>query len=175
MRIKLLSLKKTQLFPLLHKKTFKKHLFTFIITSCLISTAQADNKLATMNSFDETVKEWVLLKNVSGIKVYYKISKCESQNNLIDPIKMAENHLNSHETFGLKFVNENSTSKSISFSKSATTNDTDEMRTISISSGTTIIDSCESSAKLILTRKTGDKYPTSVSEYLQKFKLTVNN
>jgi len=160
MHIKLLSL--------------KKHFLTLIIASCFVYTAQANPDLVNNQNFDKTSDEWVLLKEVSGIKVYYKINKCESTSNLTDPLKMTEAHLNSHETFGLKFVNENTTSTSISFSKITTTDGTDEMQTISISSGTTIIDSCESTAKLILTRKAGDKYPTSITAYLQEFKLTTN-
>jgi hypothetical protein len=138
------------------------------------TTLTFEHSYATEN-FNKPFNEWVLLKEVSGIKVYYKISKCESQNDVSDPLKMVEAHLNSHETFGLKFVNENATSTSISFSKITTTDGTDEMQTISISSGITIIDSCESTAKLILTRKADDKYPTSITAYLQEFKLTINN
>lgn len=168
-------MKKSQILNKLFKLCFKKHLLTLIIASCLVYTAQANNDSANNQNFEKSYNEWTLLKEVSGIKVYYKISKCESTSNLTDPLKMTEAHLNSHETFGLKFVNENSTSTSVSFSKVTTTDGTDEMQTISISSGTTIIDSCESTAKLILTRKDGDKYPTSITKYLQEFKLTTNN
>ena len=156
-------------------KTLKKHFLAFIIICSLVSKVQANNLSTDYKNLDKPFDEWVLLKEVSGIKVYYKINKCESTSNLTDPLKMTEAHLNSHETFGLKFVNENTTSTSISFSKITTTDGTDEMQTISISSGTTIIDSCESTAKLILTRKAGDKYPTSITAYLQEFKLTTNN
>ena len=144
------------------------------VLNTTITTLTFEHSDATEN-FNKPFDEWVLLKEVSGIKVYYKISKCESQNDVSDPLKMTEDLPDTHETFNLKFVNENATSRSISFSKTTTTDGSDEIQTISISSGTTIIDSCESTAKLILTRKVGDKYPSSVSGFLQNFKLTINN
>ena len=95
------------------------------------------DKIATYNN--QTVA-WTLLKEVSGITVYYKIINCEEQNNFIDPTTLDPNSMNHHEIFQLKFVNENSSSKSISFSKITMIGDS-EMKTISISLGTTILES----------------------------------
>jgi hypothetical protein len=156
-------------------KTFKKHFLAFIIICSLVSKVQANNLSTDYKSLDKPFDEWVLLKEVSGITVYYKIIKCESQDLINNPTSIDPSSIDNHETFALKFVNDNSTSKSISFSKITKTNGSDEMEAISLSPGTTIIESCETTAKLMLTQNTDDGYPISFNDYLNEFKLTTNN
>jgi len=173
---KLITLNKVQIPNVLLKMCLKKQILTLLILCSLVTTSVQANDSFTKN--DKTKKqdnEWTLLKEVSGIKVYYKISKCESQDLITNPTNFDPLLIDNHETFALKFVNENSTSKTISFSKITRTDGSDEMQAISLRSGATVLESCESAAKLILSKKSGDNYPISVTEFLQEFKLTINN
>jgi hypothetical protein len=174
MKTKLFS-KKTNLLIVLYKTYLKNNLLILLIAFSLTNTTQANNSIITNYNFDTENDEWVLLKETSGVKVYYKISNCEDQNNLVNPLDFDPNTMVHHQTFQLKFINENLSIKSISFSKITTNDGYDEMETISIIPGTTILDSCESAAKLILTKELGDKYPISITDYLLDFKLTTNN
>ena len=164
-----------QSFIMLFKTCFNKHLLFLIIVCSLTNNTQATNYSTNNENFEKPYIEWTLLKEVSGITVYYKISKCESQTNIVDPLNFDPSTLDNHETFALKFVNNNATSKSINFSKVTTTDGSDEMQTITINIGTTIIESCEATAKLILTQNSSDTYPVSVTAFLDEFKLTTNN
>lgn len=148
----------------------------FIVTLMLLFSLQANSYTVNNQNSNTSDDEWTLLKKVSDISVYYKISECETQINVTDPSNFDPAHaLDNHQLFQLKFVNDNTTSKSINFSKITTTDGSDEMQTISINTGTTIIESCETTAKLILTKTAGDNYPISVNEYLEEFKFTINN
>jgi hypothetical protein len=153
-------------------QSLKKHFLLLIITCCFVNITQASTSIKTL---DTPFEEWTLLKEISGIQVYYQISNCDKQKNTLDLTNLDEITNDNHQTFKLKFINTTSESKSISFSKTTTINDSDEIETITINPGTTLIESCENTAKLILTQNSGDKYPVSVSDYINSFKLTTNN
>lgn len=159
----------------LFKSCFNKHLFYLIFICCFAYSVQATNYSNNHQDYEKTDTPWILLKEVSGITVYYKIIKCESQDIINNPTSFDPSSIDNHETFALKFVNSNSTSKSISFSKITMIDDNSKMRTISINTGTTILESCETSAKLMLTQNPNDGYPISFNDYLNEFKLTTNN
>lgn len=116
---------------------------------------------------------WTLLKEESGVKVYYKVAACDSDA-VIDPLEWV-NGDPAHETFQLKFVNDNNADKSVTFSKVTKTDDSDELETITIPVGNTLLESCTAAPKMMLTKMTGDHLPVSVIDYLSAFTLTVND
>ena len=115
---------------------------------------------------------WTLLKEEAGVKVYYQIAECDSED-LIDPLEWADGDP-THQTFQLKLVNENSSDKSITFSKLTKTDDSDELETITIHSGITLLETCEAAPKMKLTKMEGDHLPTAVTEFLTSFVFTIN-
>lgn len=118
-------------------------------------------------------QNWTLLKEENGVKVYYQIAECDSEE-IIDPLQWA-NGDPAHETFQLKFVNDNNADKSVTFSKVTKTDDSDELETITIPAGNTLLESCAAAPKMMLTKMTGDHLPVSVIDYLSAFTLTVND
>tara|TARA_R110001592_G_scaffold76723_6_gene231377 strand:+ start:1072 stop:1572 length:501 start_codon:yes stop_codon:yes gene_type:complete len=120
---------------------------------------------------DET---WKLLKEESGIKVYYQIVKCDTPPDVSDPLNIDVSSIG-HQTFQLKLVNDNVGDKSITFSKVTKTNDSDELQSITIGSGTTLLETCEASPKLILTKIEGDNFPIAVTDFLTAFTFTIND
>lgn len=117
--------------------------------------------------------DWTLFRELDGVQVFYHISDCDNQESL-DPLDMG-NAIPAGHTFQLKFVNSNPSSRSVSFSKITKTDGSDEMESISISSGITLLDSCDDSPKMILTQQSGDNYPVAVTDFLEAFKITIND
>lgn len=117
--------------------------------------------------------DWTLLKEENGVKVYYKVAACDSDA-VIDPLDWA-NGDPTHETFQLKLVNENSEDKSVTFSKVTKTDDSDELETITISSGTTLLETCTAAPKMMLTKLEGDQLPIAMTDFLAAFTFTINN
>ncbi|SHI28844.1 hypothetical protein [Algibacter luteus] len=117
---------------------------------------------------------WTLLKEESNIQIFYELIPCESGQN-IDPIEFAEQGDLRHETFKLKIINNNASSKSITFSKVTTTNNSDELETISVVSGTTLLQTCESAPKMMLTKQYQDQYPIAVTDFLNEFIINIEN
>lgn len=116
---------------------------------------------------------WTLLKEESGVKVYYKVAACDSDA-VIDPLEWV-NGDPTHETFQLKLVNENNEDKSVTFSKVTKTDDSDEFEIITISSGTTLLESCKASPKLRLTKTEGDHFPVAMTDFLIDFQITIKD
>jgi hypothetical protein len=117
---------------------------------------------------------WTLLKEEAGIQVYYQPVDCETQFD-VEPLELITAMENRHETFKLKVINSNTSSKSITFSKVTKTDTSDELITVSVNAGTTMFETCEASPKLILTKQDGDKYPIAFTDFLNEFSLTIEN
>lgn len=131
---------------------------------------------AMLMSFGQTYGQevtWTLLKEESGVKVYYQITECDSKE-VIDPLEWVDGDP-THQTFQLKLVNENGGDKSITFSKLTKTDDSDELETITIPSGTTLLETCEAAPKMKLTKEDGDLLPIAVTDFLTAFILTIND
>jgi hypothetical protein len=118
---------------------------------------------------------WTLLKEESGIQVYYQPVDCATQFDVVDPLDLMAAAENRHELLKLKVINSNTSSKSITFSKVTKTDDSDELITVSVSTGTTLFETCEASPKMSLTKQNGDKYPVSFTDFLNEFTLTIEN
>lgn len=116
---------------------------------------------------------WTLLKEENGVKVYYQVSACDSDASA-DPLDMLEGDLGS-EAFQLKIINDNPGSKSITYPKITKLDDSDELETISVASGTTLLETCETAPKIILTQAEGDQYPTSITEFVAAFQIIIND
>lgn len=118
---------------------------------------------------------WTLLKEEAGVQVYYQPVDCATQFDVVDPLDLMAAVENRHELLKLKVINSNSTSKSITFSKVTKTDDSDELLTVSVSTGTTLFETCEASPKISLTKQNGDKYPVSFADFMNEFILTIEN
>ena len=59
---------------------------------------------------------WTPLKEEAGIQVYYQPVDCATQFD-VEPLELITAMENRHETFKLKVINSNTSSKSITFSK----------------------------------------------------------
>lgn len=147
------------------------HFVNFTNKSRLLLTSIILLMLISFQSYGQT--DWILLKEESGVKVYYHITACDSEQST-DPLEMLEGD-SDHETFRLKIVNDNGESKSITFSKVTKTDDSDELETITISSGTTLLETCEAAPKMILTQAESDQYPISVTDFVAAFQITIND
>ena len=116
---------------------------------------------------------WTLLKEESNVQVYYMTVACGSMEDL-DPLNIAAVD-DSHETFKLKFINNNASSVPVTFSKITKVDDSDEINLITVPPGTTLLETCEAAPKLILTKQQGDQYPIAVSDFLNDFKITIQD
>lgn len=115
--------------------------------------------------------EWVLLKDTVGVKVYYKIDACKKT---VTPDPLNVEQLSTEQSFQLKFVNQDAAGKSITLSEITRTEGKSELKTLRITSGTTLL-SCDESPKIILTKAQHDSFPSSVVDFLKNFKLIINN
>lgn len=162
-------------------KPFQPKGETFIVSSLvsgLFSSPRTRTllgiSLLMLLSFQSNGQEdWVLFKELSGVQVFYHISDCDSQETP-DPFDLEDASPDGH-SFQLKFVNSNSSSKSVSYSRVTKTDGSDEMETLSISSGITLVESCDDSPKMILTQQSGDGYPIAMTDFLEAFKITIND
>ena len=118
---------------------------------------------------------WTLLKEEAGIQVYYQPVDCATQFDVVEPLELITAMENRHQTFKLKVINSNTSSKSITFSKVTKTDTSDELITVSVNAGTTLFETCEASPKLILTKQDGDQYPIAFTDFLNEFSLTIEN
>lgn len=116
--------------------------------------------------------DWTLLKEESGVKVYYQIAQCDGQES-DDPLDMLEGN-SREDILKLKFVNGASSVKSVTYAKVTKNDEVDELETIEIVVGTTIVETCEASPKIILTQQAGDNYPIAVNDFLEEFTITIN-
>ncbi len=150
----------------------KTYFVNFISSSRKLLTSILFLVMLSFQTFaqDDT---WTLLKEENGVKVYYQITPCDSEQS-DDPLEMLEGD-SDHETFRLRIVNDNGESKSITFSKVTKTDDSDELETITISSGTTLLETCEAAPKMILTQTESDQYPISVTDFVAAFQITIND
>lgn len=114
---------------------------------------------------------WTLLKEESNVQVFYQAVQCVTAQNL-DPLDI-EAVDDRHDSFKLKIVNNSASNTSVTFSKITKTDDSDELKTITVPSGTTLLESCEVAPKLILTKQDGDQYPIAVTDFLNAFILTI--
>ena len=117
---------------------------------------------------------WTLLKEEANVQVFYELIPCENGQNM-DPIEFSEQGDLRHETFKLKIINNNASSKSITFSKVTTTDDSDELEIISVVSGTTLLQTCETAPKMMLTKQYQDEYPIAVTDFLNEFIINIEN
>jgi hypothetical protein len=125
-----------------------------------------------LNAFGQD--SWTLIKDESGVKIYYQIEKCESQKD-IDPIDMMTSEDLSHDTFKLKVINNNVSSRSITFSKVTKMDNSDEMTSIIATNGTTLLETCSSAPKMMLTKQESDQFPISVNDFINAFIITIEN
>lgn len=125
--------------------------------------------LCTLQTFAQD--NWTLLKEESNVQVFYQSVVCVSAQDL-DPLD-TEAVDDSHDSFKLKIVNNNASSTSVTFSKITKTDDSDELKTITVPSGTTLLESCEAAPKLFLTKQEGDQYPIAFTDFLDAFILTI--
>ncbi len=116
---------------------------------------------------------WTLLKEERGVKVYYQIAECDEERTQ-DPTDLYSMSA-SYDLFQLKIVNENAGEKSVTFSKDIKTDNSNQLETLTVSVGTTTIESCDSAPKIILTSREGDNRPIAVTDFLEAFVFTVNN
>ena len=118
---------------------------------------------------------WTLLKEESNVQVYYLTSTCGSMAD-IDPLDVGTTP-DDYEIFKLKINNNNAASitTTLTFSEITKIDDSDETRTISIPSGTTILESCEEAPKLILSKQDGDQFPIAFTDYLNDFIINIQN
>lgn len=117
---------------------------------------------------------WTLLKEEASVQVYYQPVDCATQFD-VEPLDLITAMENRHETFKLKVINSNTSSKSITFSKVTKTDTSDELITVSVNTGTTLFETCEASPKISLTKQNGDKYPVSFADFINEFILTIEN
>ncbi len=122
----------------------------------------------------QVLDSWSLLKEEGGVSVFYQLIPCESDQN-IDPVELVNLEDLRHETFKLKIINNNTTSKNITFSKVTKTDDSDELQTISVVTGTTLLETCETAPKIMLTKQHEDKYPIAVTDFLNEFIINIEN
>lgn len=126
------------------------------------------------SSYSQTSGEWTQLSENKGITVYYQIAAGSSEPVLIDPMNLQIPETG-HETFRLKIVNANENAKSVTFSKKTKTDGNNELTTLEVNPGTTVLESYEEAPKLILTKIAGDQYPVSISDFLTAFVFTIND
>ena len=125
--------------------------------------------LCTLQTFSQD--NWTLLKEESNVQVFYQSVVCVSAQDL-DPLD-TEAADDSHDSFQLKIVNNNASSTSVTFSKITKMDDSDELNTIMVPSGTTLLETCGVAPKLILTKQEGDQYPIAFTDFLNEFILTI--
>lgn len=117
--------------------------------------------------------DWTLLKEEQGVKVFYKIATCQEQQ-APDPTNL-ETLDSGYDSFHLKIVNENDSQRVVTFSKETKTNGSNQLETLTVSAGTTKLETCEKAPKLILTQKEGDNWPIAVADFLEAFVFTIND
>ena len=122
--------------------------------------------LCTLQTFAQD--NWTLLKEESNVQVFYQSVECASAIDL-DPLAIDDKH----DSFKLKIVNNNASSTSVTFSKITKLDDSDELNTITVPSGTTLLETCGVAPKLILTKQEGDQYPVAVKDFLDAFILII--
>ncbi|WP_286748137.1 hypothetical protein [Roseivirga sp. UBA1976] len=115
---------------------------------------------------------WTLLKESDGVKVFYQPEACQSQS-VPDPLQAATIGFG-HQTLKLKFVNSNSSNRSVTFSK-VTKNSSNELHSLNLAPGTTLLDKCDEAPRIILNQQKDDDYPVAFSDYIKAFELTINN
>ncbi len=111
---------------------------------------------------------WTYHTQVSGVKVFYKISKC-AVNTSSDPIQIASNQ---SSTLELKFENLDASSKAISWNSVLSANNTSTQSTVLLSLNTKEID-CEFSPLFSLKMSANATDPVSVKEALNYLNLTI--
>jgi hypothetical protein len=115
---------------------------------------------------------WILLKEESGVKIYYQITQCDSQET-VDPLELLEGN-SREDILKLKFVNGGSSVQSVTYAKVTKNAEVDELETIELGVGTTIVATCETLPKIILTQQADDNYPITVNDFLEVFTITIN-
>lgn len=114
-------------------------------------------------------EKWTLLSEQTGVKVYYKISKCVDAS-LTDPAQMI--NASKKSTVFLKFENLDAASKSIEWKSQLNSESTTKLSTTLLSLSTSET-TCENSSSFELKSNTNASNPGSISEALSLLNITI--
>ena len=116
---------------------------------------------------------WTLLKEESGVQVYYQIAECSSSAD-VDPLEWA-NGDPTYDLFQLKIVNSNGSDKDVSYSHITKADGSHETRSVTASPGETLLEGCDNAPHLKLTSAENDNYPVAFTDFLEAFSLSIND
>lgn len=126
----------------------------------------------TINSYGQEV--WSLLKNENYVSIYYQILDCVNSEDLDHEARLDQEEIE-HQSLLLKIVNNNSSSKTIKFSKITKVDKIDSYQAITFEKGTTILTSCSLVPKIILDDNPQSNYPKTYSEFFENLIVNVEN
>ncbi len=147
-----------------------------LLPSCLLS--KTSSKILSSIAFlmllsfqtygqDES---WTLLKEESGVKVYYQIAPCDEA---VDAVAPVGDPTQNHQHLKLKIENSNSSNIGVEWDQEIKTTDNEGLIDITVDSGQTVIEECSMAPHVRLTVTSSDNYPTSFKEFLELVRITI--
>lgn len=114
-------------------------------------------------------EDWKLLKEASGVAVYYLVAECDAEG----PSDGMLAESTTRQVIQLKIDNQRGEALTIAYPLTVKQSGNEDMKESSIATGTTVLSDCSQLPEISLTHESGDGLPISVSEYFQLFDVTI--
>ncbi len=114
-------------------------------------------------------EDWKLLKEASGVAVYYLVTECEVD--APSDEMLAES--TTRQVIQLKVDNQSGKALTIAYPLTVKQSGNEDIKESAIAAGITVLNDCSQLPEINLTHQSGDGLPISVSEYFQLFDVTI--